>query len=302
VQAIQKTGLKDRERCDLCGGARFQFLFSKSSEGGQEFGIYRCQDCSLVQTLPRPDDEELKKCYGEQYFSRRTERGYDNYMSAAMRKQLQKVWLMNLKDVEFLDFEDQRFRQEERRALDVGCAGGFFVEFLESRGWQAEGIELSESVAAAGIREMGLRIHIQDFLQFQPESPYDLITLWASIEHLRSPSEAMKKISSMLKPGGMLILSTCRWGALSKVQGPSWRFLNVPEHLFYFSTNTMEKLARRHGLQAQKRITYGSGFTAFEGMGVGYRLMKSVADRTVKLLGQGDMMVYSFKKTNVHSL
>ena len=64
----------------------------------------------------------------------------------------------------------------------------------------------------------------------------------------------------------------------------------------------MEKLARRHGLQAQKRITYGSGFTAFEGMGVGYRLMKSVADRTVKLLGQGDMMVYSFKKTNVHSL
>ena len=302
VQAIQKqTPIEGREQCDSCSEDSFQYLFSKASARGKEYGIYQCISCGLVQTLPRPTDAELEECYGAHYFENRTDRGYDNYFSQAMRKQLEKVWTMNLKDIGFFEFEAS-CDAESRRSLDVGCAAGYFVDYMRNRGWHSEGIELSEAAAKAGIEQLGLNIHIQDFLQFQPSEPYDVITLWASIEHLRSPSAALKKISTMLRPGGRLILSTCRWGFLSRMQGPAWRFLNVPEHLFYFSLSTLESLAGRHGLRAGKHITYGSGFTAYNGMGPFYRWTKTMADKTVKFLNQGDMMVYSFEKSNIHSL
>tara|TARA_B100001939_G_scaffold239196_1_gene206707 strand:- start:224608 stop:225537 length:930 start_codon:yes stop_codon:yes gene_type:complete len=302
VQAIQKQApMNSQERCDACSGDHFKFLFSKASAAGKEFGIYECKSCGVVQTLPRPTDAELEECYGSHYFENRTDRGYDNYFSEAMRKQLEKVWSLNLDDVGFFEFERSLDRQK-MRALDVGCAAGYFVDYMRNRGWQAEGIELSEAAARAGMEQLGLTIHIQDFLRFQPSEPYDLITLWASIEHLRSPSEALRKISAMLRPGGRLILSTCRWGILSRFQGPSWRFLNVPEHLFYFSLSTLEKLAARYGLKSDGYITYGSGFTSYPGMGPLYRMAKALADRTVKSMNQGDMMVYAFEKTNLHNL
>ena len=302
VQAIQKQQLErpDSELCDLCSIDDFRFLFSKPSASGKRFEIHKCKGCGLVQTLPRPNDEELEECYGAHYFENRTDRGYNDYFSENMRKQLEIVWNMNLRDVGFFEFENSP--GTSKVALDVGCAAGFFVDYLNRRGWQSEGIELSESAAKAGIKKMGLKIHIQDFLQFQPSQPYDLITLWASIEHLRSPAEALRKISSMLRPGGRLILSTCRWGLLSRILGPRWRFLNVPEHLFYFSPSTLEKMASRYGLKSNGKVTYGSGFTSYKGMGSMYRMAKKIADATVKTINQGDMMVYSFEKTNVRTL
>ena len=294
VLANQKPALS--ETCDACSATHFKFLFSKASAAGIEYGIYECSRCGLVQTLPRPTEKELEECYGAHYFQRRTDRGYDDYFSDAMRTQLQKVWDMNLQDVGFFEFEKLCMGGPDARALDVGCASGFFVDYLNRRGWQAEGIELSEAAAGFGIHELGLTIHVQDFLEFQPAKPYDFITLWASIEHLRSPLKAMQKISTMLRPGGMLILSTCRWGLLSRSLGPSWRFLNVPEHLFYFSRANLVELAKQFHLNAVGSVTYGSGFTRFPGMGFLYRTAKSLADRAVKVTGQGDMMVYAFRK------
>ena len=259
------------------------------------YGIYRCNHCHLVQTLPRPSDAELEKCYGAHYFENRTDRGYDNYFSETMRQNLERVWNLNLQDVGFLEFERSR---PAGRSLDVGCASGFFVDYLRRRGWNAEGIELSKSAAQFGIEELGLTIHIQDFLKFEPTQKYDLVTLWASIEHLRSPRQALQKLHTMLKPGGMFILSTCRWGLLSRCLGPSWRFLNVPEHLYYFSPAVLEALANEIGFLRSGFITYGSGFTTRKNMGWLYRSSKSLADRAVKLLGQGDMMVYSYKRAD----
>lgn len=292
VMANEKPMIRTKETCDQCGTENFRFLFSKPSAAGKLFGIYQCRSCGLVQTLPRPTGEELEACYGSHYFENRTDRGYDNYFSDAMRKQLQRVWDLNLRDVGFFPFE----KEQKGRALDVGCASGFFVDYMKGRGWEAEGIELSESASRFGKEQLGLTIHVMDFLQFQPEEPYDFISLWASIEHLMSPGKAMEKISTMLRPGGMLVLSTCRWGLLSRSLGPSWRFLNVPEHLYYFSPRNMRQLAWSVRLQPCGFVTYGSGFTSFSGMSIFYRTAKTLADKTVKLLRQGDMMVYSFRK------
>lgn len=280
----------------MCGSTSFQSRFSKTGVDQKKYNLVTCDACNLLQTQPKPTDAELAALYQNQYFHKRTDRGYDNYLSDSVRNELHRVWNLNLEDLGFPGIEKRMFADGRNRCLDVGCAAGYFVDFMNRKGWQAEGIEIGEEVARFGIEQLGLKITIADFMNYKFEQGFDLVTLWASIEHLRSPSRALRSISKMLKPGGILILSTCRRTLITDLLGPNWRFLNVPEHLFYFTLEQLRGLASKYYLKERTHISYGSGLTSKKDADFFYKTAKNLADSTVKLIDQGDMMAVLYEK------
>lgn len=255
--------------------------------------------------------------YEASYFEKRTDRGYDNYFSGELKQQIRRVYEQNLDDLGFFDYEEAclgdawflqhceeqagaetEHRDYRPRALDAGCAAGYFVEFLQDRGWNSQGVELSRAAAKFGIDELGLNILIADFLTSKrlPKESYDLLTFWASIEHMHSPRGVFERCRELLKPGGRLILSTCRYGLLARWRGEDWRFMNVPEHLFFFSLNGIRKMAEDCGFRTVASVTYGSGFTTKKDASLFYKAAKAVADPLVKRTDQGDMMALHFVK------
>ncbi|EKP03894.1 methionine biosynthesis protein MetW-like protein [Leptospira kirschneri str. 200803703] len=232
--------------------------------------------------------------YSEEYFLKRSDRGYDNYFSEGIRDEISRVFGLNLKDLDFQTWE--KSLSSAKRCLDVGCAAGYFVDYMQSRGWDSYGIDIAQAPVKFAQDKLKLKVEQVDFLEWKPTDPFDLITLWASIEHLHKPKETLEKIYTHLKPGGRVILSTCRWGILAKLQGPSWRYLNVPEHLYYYSLPGIVKLCRSLGFEKKKHVTYGSGLTAKKNPSLLYKTLKYLADPTVKFLDQGDMMALCFAK------
>lgn len=97
--------------------------------------------------------------------------------------------------------------------LDIGCATGNIIEILrDKKHCEVEGIEI-EGSAVEIAREKGLTVHHlnleDDFLTWNPGKKYDYILLLDVIEHLLPYPEApLKKIQSLLKDTGTLILST----------------------------------------------------------------------------------------------
>jgi 2-polyprenyl-3-methyl-5-hydroxy-6-metoxy-1,4-benzoquinol methylase len=177
------------------------------------------------------------------------------------------------------------------RALDIGCAAGYFVSFLKNRGWNARGIDISpECVDAA--RSQGLDVVCGDYLAQNYDRAFDLITLWASIEHLHDPHLFLDRVRSQLADGGLLYISTCRTGGLNfmRLFGRNWRFYNFPEHLYFFSRSTMQKILVRTGFSMIQYRTYGSG------LGEKGSLTRACADRAAKSLGLGDMMLVAARK------
>ncbi len=247
-----------------------------------------------MQTLPRPSSEELSDCYQGDYFEKRTDRGYANYRSEAVRRQVERVFALNLADLGFFQREKDLL-QKGGRCLDVGCAAGYFVSFMQERGWRARGIEISEPMVDHA-RRQGLDVVHADFLAGDVADSYDLVTLWASLEHFAEPRRLLYRLQQAVRPGGSLILSTCRRGLLSSLTGPQWRYMNVPEHLFFFSLTGLKSLLSEYGFVPVKHITYGSGFTTKVGASFSYRLAKRIADPLVKLTGQGDMMALHFER------
>ncbi|EJO71613.1 class I SAM-dependent methyltransferase [Leptospira kirschneri] len=278
--------------CNTCGSSEFKPLFSKSNHKNELFHIVQCIRCSLVQVSPQPSPIEVASYYSEEYFLKRSDRGYDNYFSEGIRDEISRVFGLNLKDLDFQTWE--KSLSSAKRCLDVGCAAGYFVDYMQSRGWDSYGIDIAQ--APVKFAQDKLKVEQVDFLEWKPTDPFDLITLWASIEHLHKPKETLEKIYTHLKPGGRVILSTCRWGILAKLQGPSWRYLNVPEHLYYYSLPGIVKLCRSLGFEKKKHVTYGSGLTAKKNPSLLYKTLKYLADPTVKFLDQGDMMALCFAK------
>ncbi len=334
--------------CNLCDSLDFSSLFKKSSSQGEIFQVVRCNRCALVYVNPQPNEATLLPYYRDSYFLERSDRGYNNYYSAATRRAICAVYKKNLQDLDFDGYElsllerawmsadcNQQSPREVRaklgakssvglaaelnakssarygakrgeqgrdfvlpRALDIGCAAGYFLDLLQERGWEAEGIELSDSAAHYGRLHLGLKIFTGDFLKssyLQPDS-YDLVTLWASIEHLPDPRLALRRCYQLLRPGGRLFLSTCRYGWLARLQRDRWRFMNLPEHLYFFSKSALKQLAFEEGFDTIKAISYGSGFTRRSQMGWGYRLTKTAADFLVKAFDQGDMLALHLYK------
>ena len=282
--------------CNSCGEKNFKQLFQKKSSKDEIFQIVKCQTCGFVQVNPQPSMEEVAKYYSEDYFTKRTDRGYDNYYSDKIRSEIERVFRLNLEDLGF--FEWEKILSKTKRTIDIGCAAGYFVNYMKSQGWKAEGIEIAEGPVRFATEVLHLPITKADFLNWDIErkEKFELITLWASIEHLHKPKETLEKIYSHLEPGGRMILSTCRYGILAWITGINWRYMNVPEHLYYYSLKGIIHECEKIGFKKISFITYGSGMTARKNSSFLYRTAKKFMDWFVKWTNQGDMMAIQFEK------
>lgn len=99
--------------------------------------------------------------------------------------------------------------------LDVGCAFGTFLKVAQERGWRPSGVELSGYASDLTRKTWGFEIFNGDLNDspFQPAA-FDLVTFWDTIEHVKTPKENLKKAHALLKPGGVLLITTDNFQSL----------------------------------------------------------------------------------------
>ena len=115
---------------------------------------------------------------------------------------------------------NSRFKNDPLRILDVGTGDSILPSFLMKEGnveitcldrfnW----VDVQNQYARTSVDEDQLSKHKvvkSDLFEFNPVSLFDIITCISVIEHFPgdSDSKAMKHMASLLKPGGILIITT----------------------------------------------------------------------------------------------
>jgi SAM-dependent methyltransferase len=90
--------------------------------------------------------------------------------------------------------------------LDVGCGDALFFERLSQFG-DVEGVESDSGLVHPGGPNRA-RIIVAPFdARFQPRRKYDLILMLDVLEHLDAPEEALRHALSLLKPGGIVVIT-----------------------------------------------------------------------------------------------
>lgn len=98
--------------------------------------------------------------------------------------------------------------------LDVGCGGGIVSMPLAKLGAKVTGIDANQSnvdAASSYAIKNGLAVEFQNITAENlaaSGAKYDIVVALEIIEHVSSPAEFVKNLTTLVKPGGMLIIST----------------------------------------------------------------------------------------------
>ncbi|MBI2766604.1 MAG: class I SAM-dependent methyltransferase [Chloroflexi bacterium] len=242
------TRFENPRPCGLCQNTVFETL-----PNPRLAHLCRCATCGLVQARTFPDADALRKVYREEYFKSAdsASTGYDDYERD--RYCILKTAARRLDTIE-------RFSPTRGHLLDVGCALGFFLEEAKSRGWQVDGVDISEHAVKFANERLGIpaRVGMLEEAGYEPGS-FDVVTMWDVIEHVPAPVSVLSLARTLLKPGGLLVLSTPDVGStVAKLTGARWMgFKLAEEHLYYFSRKTVTLALEKGGYQPLEVTSIG---------------------------------------------
>ena len=114
-----------------------------------------------------------------------------------------------------LVYIEDHFDLTNKKVLDVGCGGGLLSEALASKGGLVTGIDISENlieIADEHSQQANLNISYvcttaEDFSS-EHENTFDAVTCMELLEHVPDPQSVINACMHLLKPGGLLFLST----------------------------------------------------------------------------------------------
>jgi len=249
--------------CAACGARERR---AKLRTHGVE--ILECGDCGLAFWEPGVG-HRAAAVYDADYFdSSEAGHGYDDY--AGLEEVLRRNFRRRVAAIPRPG--------PEARLVDIGAAYGYAVDESRRLGWRAVGLEISRAAAVRAARATGFRVAVASADRAPlPDAAFQAATLWDVLEHLPAPGAAVAEAARLLAPGGSLVLTTGDVGSLAaRLSGPRWHLYTIPEHLFFFTRESLRQLLARHGFAVESMRAEASLYT------LGYlveRLRKSLLGR-----------------------
>ncbi|MDH4222400.1 MAG: class I SAM-dependent methyltransferase, partial [candidate division Zixibacteria bacterium] len=232
--------------CNLCGSSNFREFPVIYTFTNCKYNLIQCCKCNLITVSPMPSPETIRSFYSDEYFKKDYQCGIktDNYYAegaATIQKANQVLPLLKkLKPKGVL--------------LEIGCAGGTFLDQASKNNYEVEGVEVSSSMSEKASELYGVKVRQGDFekLEFMDGS-FDIVCMFDVFEHLREPKQALAKIYRILKSNGIVVidipttknalafkLSTKILEIAKKTRGIS----SPPYHLYEYLPSTLQRFLR----------------------------------------------------------
>ncbi len=220
--------------CNLCGEQTAERI-GTTDRDGQPLRTVLCHGCGLVWTDPRPDSDQTRKFYAEEYRLQ--------YKSTYVpkRKHVHRETRRAINRYQAIS----SLVQPGMRLLDVGSGAGFFPYVARQMGLDAQGIEPNQGFAKYAVDTFAVpttNAFFQDVVL--PSASFDLITVNHVLEHVEDPCATLSHLGGWLRTDGFLVVEVPNVEAT--YHAPQNRF--HVGHLYNFNPVNLEHLGAKAGL------------------------------------------------------
>jgi len=172
-----------RVDCPACEATEFARIADLGSAT-----LLRCRNCGLVINKAEAR-AATSDYYGEEY-----DGFYENYYRIFRQRQFKQVF----RRIEGVDFPS-------KRALDIGCSYGWFLEAAIANGFEAVGVEPSAKAFERLNASKAVDVHncgVEGVPQIV--GLFGFVTMWNVFEHLKDPDAALGVVRSKLEDSGVV--------------------------------------------------------------------------------------------------
>jgi SAM-dependent methyltransferase len=273
-------------QCRICGAGEYSFHChvkdTTSRNTGLEFNYVRCCSCGTLSLSPMPTPEQTAFANETLLGITRPNSSFDKRYTDAYRESLRNEYRQTFRDLGI----DTTPPHSHAKCFDFGCAIGTALDILADAGWETYGLDVSRQLTALADHSRH-KIHVGEIDTLPQEwGGFDFVLTIEVLEHLREPAKILRKLVSLLRPGGVLLTETPQVGLLSELYGDTWRVLAGLDHIHLMPQATQFRLLSDCGCRIERWITFGSGCTS----GLTPPHIKKAFDQLVKRLGIGDFL------------
>lgn len=217
------------EECPICAGIEVEL-------DDERLFVFRCVQCGHIFTKI-PFEQQVS--YAEDYYFEKHRRWFENPDLSLFQKILSGLNVSN----------DPR-----KSLLDVGCGKGDFLRFARKSNPEIQlvGIDTTSN-SGDGVRYISGDFNNHDF----GAEKFDYIVSTMVVEHVEDPCFFIRKIKSLLAPGGMVMLDTINSGALLHKIARALRAVGIRlvfdrlydhHHLQHYNNSSLKRLVTDAGL------------------------------------------------------
>lgn len=224
----------ERVPCPACGYEVSRTLFNKRDlthgVSSIQFPVVQCRNCRFVYLNPRPNEQEIHKYYPPDFYA------VDSSPEEILEDK-RSTLDARLKMLSYL---------RPGRLLDIGCSRGEFLHRMREVGWEPFGIDFSSTAPNMFNVPMFIgNVHDAPY----PQGSFDLVTLWAVLEHTHHPLEMLRQVRNFLKQTGKAVILVPNFNS---IPGRFMRHDDVPRHLVMFTPKSLRTMAKVAGLRVTK--------------------------------------------------
>lgn len=252
--------MQETVRCNICGSREYLLVYNACSgdivtaqktykvtdhSPGMPVRIVKCRRCGLCYVNPRFMETNLIASYVHMVDETYVQEEEGRRMSSLRIL----LYLQRLK--------------KNGRLLDIGCATGFFLDEARKKEWEIYGLELSEWAVDYAREKFKLENVQQGALTrgMYTDSFFDVVVMKDTIEHLVDPKSLLIEVRRILKPEGVLCITTPDIASLvSRLLRAKWWGIKH-SHLYYFSRKTLCKMLDIAGFGPVKIRSHKRAFT-----------------------------------------
>lgn len=223
--------------------------------------IIKNQAFGYLEVVPKPSNAELKEYYANKYYQDPKPRYYyshfysDEELKYKANKLKQKSYILE----EILDSDGPK------KIIDLGCGEGFTLDYFNKKKWDVLGLDHS-NFSISNFHPHLLTNFIQCDLFEEIEKlitdnrTFDVIILDNVLEHVIDPIKLIDSCYKILNQNGILVIevpndySKFQKFLIAKNIVSKEYWLAVPDHLSYFSKESLIKLCESKNFKTKKVI------------------------------------------------